>query len=53
MPGFFDNTYHYDYSRVTYDNPYDKIKYQTIREADAVLEEKPPREPTRDEEVAY
>ena len=51
MPSQYDNSYHYKYSEPTYDTPEDKLKFQAIREADYVLELKPPREPTRAEEV--
>ena len=53
MPSQYDNTYHYHYSEPVYDTPEDKIKFQTIREADYVLEKKPAREPTREEELQY
>jgi len=53
MPSQFDNTYHYNFSQPVYDTPEEKIKFQTIREADYVLELRPPREPTRDEEIQY
>lgn len=51
MPSQYDNTYHHEYSKPTYDTVEDKIKFQTIREADHVLELRPPREPTREEEL--
>ena len=53
MPSQFDNSYHYEFSKATYDSPEEKILHQTIREADYVLERKPPREPTREEELEY
>ena len=51
MPSQFDNTYHNEYSKPVYDTYEDKIKFQTIREADEVLEVRPAREPTRTEEI--
>jgi hypothetical protein len=51
MPSQYDNTYHYEYSKPVYDTPEEKIKFQTIREADYVLETRAPREPTREEEL--
>lgn len=51
MPSQYDNSYHWEYSKPVYDTDEDKIKYQTIREADHVLEIRKPREPTRDEEL--
>ena len=53
MPSHYDNSYHYHYSKPNYDTVEDQIKYQTIREADAVLEVAIPREPTRAEEIEY
>ncbi|CDW76650.1 UNKNOWN [Stylonychia lemnae] len=53
MPSQYDNTYHFEYSKPTYDTVEDKIKFQTIREADEVLELKTSREPTREEEIQY
>ena len=53
MPSSWDSTYHWQYSKPTYDSVEDQIKYQGIREADAVLEVAPPREPTRAEEIEY
>jgi hypothetical protein len=46
MSSQFDNTYQHSYSQPTYDSVQDKIKYQVIREADYVLEESIPRQPT-------
>jgi hypothetical protein len=46
-------SYNSDYSQPTYDSIDDKKKYQEIREADYILEEAVPREPTRNEELAY
>ena len=51
MPSQYDNTYNFDFSKPVYDTYEDKIKFQTIREADEVLELKPAREPTREEEL--
>ncbi len=53
MPSQFDFTYNDEYAEPTYDSKEDKIKYQTIREAEYSLEMKPPREPTREEELEY
>ena len=53
MPTQFDTTYHYKYSEPNYDSLDDKLKAQLIREADSVLEVKPPRSPTREEELEY
>lgn len=53
MPSQYDTSYNNVYSKPTYDSVEDQIKYQTIREADYVLELAPPREPTREEEVEY
>lgn len=53
MPSQFDNSYHYRYSEPNYDSLEDKQKAQIIHEADVVLELRPPREPTRDEELEY
>lgn len=51
MPSQYDNTYHWEYSKPTYDTPEDIEKYQAQKEADYVLERRPAREPTRDEEL--
>jgi hypothetical protein len=51
MPSFYDTSYHNEYSKPNYDTPEDKILAQITREADYVFEKKPPREPTRDEEL--
>lgn len=53
MPSQFDTSYNYEYSKPTFDEEADKLKAQVIREADNVLELRPPREPTRAEELAY
>jgi hypothetical protein len=53
MPSQYDNSYHGEYSKPVYDSVEDKIKFQTIREADYVLEARRPREPTREEELEY
>lgn len=53
MPSQYDTTYHWEYSKPTYDRQEDKIKAQTIMEADYVLEVRPSREPTRQEELEY
>lgn len=53
MPSHYDNTYHHTFSKPTYDREEDKVKYQTVREFDAVFEMQPARLPTREEEIAY
>lgn len=53
MPSHYDNTYHYEYSKPTYDDEADKIYHRKVRESDYILEAKPPREPTREEELQY
>jgi hypothetical protein len=53
MPSQYDNTYHWEYSRPSYDSKEEEEKFKLIREADTVLELKPPREPTRKEELEY
>ena len=53
MPSQFDNSYHNEFSKPTYDSDKDKIWYQTMREADYVFELAPPRQPTREEELQY
>jgi hypothetical protein len=53
MPSQFDNTYHFEYSKPSYDTDEEVEKFQTIREADYVLEKAPPRLPNRDEEIEY
>lgn len=53
MPSQYDNTYHWEYSKPTYDTVEEELKFKTIREADYVLENKAPREPNRQEELEY
>jgi hypothetical protein len=53
MPSQYDNSYHWEYSKPNYDSVEDKLKAQMTKEADYVLERKPCREPTRDEELQY
>ena len=53
MPSQYDNTYHWEYSKPTYDTVEDEIKFKTIQEADYVFELKPPSEPTRKQELDY
>lgn len=48
MPSQYDNSYHYDYSKPTYDSENDKIKYETMRESDYVFERSTPQEPNRE-----
>ena len=47
MPSFWDNTYHWEYSKPTYDSENDEIKQKAQREADYIFEPAPPREPNR------
>jgi hypothetical protein len=53
MPSQFDNTYHFEYSKPSYDTPEEEAKFKAIRESDHVFEKRGPREPTREEELAY
>ena len=53
MPSQYDNSYHEIFSRPVYDRPEDKLDTQQLREADYIFEVKPPREPTREEELEY
>ena len=53
MPSQFDNTYHFEYSKPSYDTPEEEAKFKAIREADAVFEIKTPRDPVREEELEY
>lgn len=53
MPSNYDNTYHWEYSKPSYDTQEEKLKFQTIKEADYIYEKTVPREPTRVEEVNY
>jgi hypothetical protein len=53
MPSQYDTSYHWEYSKPNYDTVEDKIKAQTIMEADYVFERRPPREPTRKDELEY
>ena len=53
MPSQYDNTYHWQYSKPSYDTPEEEAKFKAIHEADHVLELRPPREPTRKEELDY
>lgn len=53
MPSQYDTTYHWEYSKPSYDCAEDEAKFKAIKEADYVFELKPPREPTRKEELDY
>jgi len=53
MPSQYDTSYHWEYSKPTYDTKEEEAKFKALREADAVFELRPPREPTREEEVEY
>jgi hypothetical protein len=53
MPSQYDTTYHYEYSKPSYDSAEEESKFKAIREADYVLEKRAPREPTREEELEY
>jgi hypothetical protein len=53
MPSQYDNSYHWEYSKPTYDSLEEEAKFKTIHEADEVLEIRPPREPTHAEELEY
>ena len=53
MPSVVQNTYNDLFSEPEYDSASDKQKYQMIREADEIMEIKPPRLPTQAEEDEY
>lgn len=53
MPSQYDTSYHWEYSKATYDTKEEEAKFKAIHEASAVFELRPPREPTRDEELEY
>ncbi len=53
MPSQFDSSYNWEYSKPSYDTPEEEIKTQKIREADYVFELKPPKEPSRSDELEY
>jgi hypothetical protein len=53
MPSQYDNTYHFEYSKPSYDTPEEEAKFKAIRESDYIFERRPPREPTREEELEY
>ena len=53
MPSHYDNTYNYKMSEPSYDTDHDKLRTQIAREADAVLEMRPPPVPSREQEIAY
>ena len=53
MPSQFDSTYHKRFAKPNYDSEEDKKIYQLRREADEVLELKPPPLPTPEMEVEY
>jgi hypothetical protein len=53
MPSQYDNSYHWEFSKPVYDTKEEEAKFKALREADTVFELRPPREPTRQEEVEY
>jgi hypothetical protein len=53
MPSQYDNTYHWEYSKPTYDSVTDKAKFDAIREADYVFEIQPASDPNRQQELDY
>jgi len=53
MPSQFDQTYHREYSKPTYDTVEDQIRQQRIREADEILVPAVPPLPTREQELEY
>ena len=53
MPSQIDNTYHYEFSKPTYDTVEDQIRQQRIREAEYILEPRIPDLPSREDELEY
>ena len=53
MPSQIDNTYHYEFSKPTYDTVEDQIRQQRIREAEYILEPAVPALPSREDELEY
>ena len=53
MPSQYDNTYHNEYSKPSFDTPEEEAKFKAIREADYVFERRPAGEPTRKDELDY
>lgn len=53
MPSQVDNSYNWEYSRPSFDSPEEELRQQAIHEADTIFEMRPPREPTREEELEY
>jgi ornithine cyclodeaminase/alanine dehydrogenase-like protein (mu-crystallin family) len=53
MPSQYDNTYHWEYSKPSYDSVEEEAKFKAIHEADLVFEVTPSREPTREEQLQY
>lgn len=53
MPTQLDNTYHAEYSKPTYDNVEDLMRFQNIREADEIFEQAVPDLPDRQSELEY
>lgn len=53
MPSTVDNTYHWDYSRPSYDTDEDQVRQQIIREADEIFEPAIPPVPDRQTEIEY
>lgn len=53
MPSQYDTTYHWEYSKPTYDTVEEEAKFKAIHESDHVFEIRPVRDPTRAEELEY
>ena len=53
MPSHYDPTYHNKFSKPTYDSEEDERFYRLKREAEEVLELRPPSLPTPEMEVEY
>lgn len=46
MPSNFDNTYHYHFSKPSFDREQDRAEAEMKRVSDTIFEVRPPREPT-------
>ena len=53
MPSQFDNVYHKRFGKPSYDDESDMKHYQLKREANEILELKPPPIPTYEQEAEY
>lgn len=53
MPSTYDNTYHYQFSKPTYDREFDEKVALEQRIADEIFELQVPRLPTKEEEREY